>query len=58
MNKEELSIDKNQEINIEFIKNLISKNDFLKQGPKFKNKVINESILKLDNSCNTYEIVS
>ena len=58
LNKEELSIDKNQEINIEFIKNLISKNDFLKQGPKFKNKVINESILKLDNSCNTYEIVS
>ena len=58
LNKEELSIDKNQEINIEFIKNLISKNNFLGQGPKFKNKVINESILKLDNSCNTYEIVS
>ena len=27
LNTDELSIDKNQEINIEFIKNLISKND-------------------------------
>lgn len=57
-NTDELPIDKNQEINIEFIKNLISKNNFLGHGCKLKNEVKNKSVLKLDNSCDTYEIVS